>query len=38
MDDDIRELTEEDIEFIMEVEQVIEAIKTGKIEGEYLEF
>lgn len=34
-----RELTEEEAaEFILEVEEVIEKIKNGDIEGEYFEF
>ena len=34
-----RELTEEEAaEFILECEEVIEAIKNGDIEGEYFEF
>lgn len=34
-----RELTEDEgLEFILEVEEVIEAIKNGDIEGEYFEF
>lgn len=34
-----RELTEEEAaEFILEAEEIIEAIKNGDIEGEYFEF
>lgn len=34
-----RELTEDEaVELIIEVEEVIEAIKNGDIEGEYFEF
>ena len=34
-----REMTEEEAaEFIVEVEEMIEAIKNGEIEGEYFEF
>lgn len=34
-----RELTgEEATEFILEVEEIIEAIKNGDVEGEYFEF
>lgn len=37
--DDIYELTEEEAaELIEEVEDVIEAIKNGEIDGEYFEF